>query len=53
MIQEQLPELWEWEIKLSQADINSQSLAQGFLSIPHLCVVVFFCFLFFNIFIGV
>lgn len=38
--QKQLLELWEWEIKLSLADIISQSKAQGFLSILHLFVVV-------------
>ena len=38
--QKQLLELWEWEIKLSLADINSRSMAQGFFSILHLFVVV-------------
>ena len=33
--QKQLLELWEWEVKLSLADISLQSVAQGFLSILH------------------
>ena len=33
--QKQLLELWEWEVKLSLADINLQSMVQGFLSILH------------------